>query len=266
MSAGAPFLLAQISDPHIGATWARGDPAARLAATVDELLRLPDRPDAVLVSGDLADNAAPAEYALVREVVARLEVPTYVLPGNHDVRDTMRGSFALPGAAGEPIQYAADLGRIRLLALDTTRPGHDEGQLDRERLSWLEAELSAAPDRLTIIAMHHPPPLTGSRAWDALCLPSPDRSALAEIIGRNHQVCRIVAGHVHRTITAEFAGIGALTVPSTYVQARLDLSSDEIGFTDEPPAVALHALLDGGMTTHVQPVRSSGSRSHSTTA
>jgi 3',5'-cyclic AMP phosphodiesterase CpdA len=59
-SRGTPFLLVQISDPHIGATWAGGDPAARLAAAVEEVLRLPDRPDAVLVSGDLADNATPA--------------------------------------------------------------------------------------------------------------------------------------------------------------------------------------------------------------
>jgi 3',5'-cyclic-AMP phosphodiesterase len=67
-------------------------------------------------------------------------------------------------------------------------------------------------------------------------------------------VRRIVAGHVHRTIAAGFAGTGVLTAPSTYVQARLDLSSEDIGFTHEPPAFALHALVDGDVVSHVQPV------------
>jgi 3',5'-cyclic-AMP phosphodiesterase len=264
---GRPFLLVQLSDPHIGATWAGGDPAAGFAAAVEEVRRLPDGPDAVLVSGDLADNAAQAEYAFVRERLDRLGVPTYVLPGNHDSREAMRGIFELPGDGREPSQYAADLGPMRLLVLDSTCPGHDEGELDGERLAWLDAELKAASDRPTIIAMHHPPLLTGSRAWDELCLASADRAGLAEIIGRHPQVRRIVAGHVHRTITAGFAGVGVLTAPSTYVQARLDLSSEEIGFAaDEPPAFALHALVDGGVTTHVQPIRTSGSRSRSTAA
>src|SRR5215216_1182873 len=95
-----PFFLVQLSDPHIGATWAGGDPAAGFAATVEEVQRLPDRPDAVLISGDLADNAADTEYALVREVAARIDAPTYVLPGNHDDRDTMRMCFELPGSNG----------------------------------------------------------------------------------------------------------------------------------------------------------------------
>jgi 3',5'-cyclic-AMP phosphodiesterase len=249
-----PFFLVQLSDPHIGAIWAGGDPAAGFAATVEEVQRLPDRPDALLISGDLADNAADTEYALVREVAARIDAPTYVLPGNHDDRDTMRRCFELPGSNGAPIQYAADLGPLRLVVLDSTRPGHDPGELDHERLTWLNAELATAPDRPTIVAMHHPPLLTGSRAWDELGLSSADRAALAEVVARNPQVRRILAGHVHRTITAELGGSTVLTVPSTYVQARLDLSSDEIAFADEPPAFAVHALVNGDLTSHVQPV------------
>src|SRR3954452_22533577 len=161
-----PFLLVQISDPHIGATWAGGDPAARLAAAIEEVQRLPERPDAVLISGDLADNAAAAEYEVVRELVARFDAPTYVLPGNHDDRNTMRGCFELPGSDGAPIQYAVELGPLRLVVLDSTRPGEDPGELDRERLAWLEAQLAADPDRPTIVAMHHPPPVPPSPLGD----------------------------------------------------------------------------------------------------
>jgi 3',5'-cyclic-AMP phosphodiesterase len=254
-----PLVLVQLSDPHIGATWAGGDPIAGLAATVEAVRRLPDHPDAVLISGDLADNAADGEYELVRELVARLDAPMCVLPGNHDDRDTLRRCFELPGLAGTPVQYTVDVGPLRLVMLDSTRPGEVRGELDRERLAWLDAELATAPDRPTLLAMHHPPLMTGSTAWDEIGLAATDRVALGEVVSRHPQVRQIVAGHVHRTIAGGLGGRAVLTIPSTYVQARLDLTSDEIRFADDqPPGFALHALVDGDLTSHVQPVVRSG--------
>ena len=249
-----PFLLAQLSDPHIGATWAGGDPVPRLRAAVDSVRRLPDDPDAVLMSGDLADNAADGEYELVRELLAQLGVPIYVLPGNHDHRDVLRRHFDLPGAAGTPVQYAVDLGPLRLVVLDSTRPGEDRGELDADRLSWLDAELAGTPDRPTVLALHHPPVSTGIAAWDEIGLPAADRRALADVLERHPQVRRIVAGHIHRTMTAELAGRAVLAIPSTYVQTRLSFNSDESETASEPPGFAVHALLDGELASHVQPV------------
>ena len=142
-----PFLVVQLSDPHIGATWGGGDPMAGLRAVVDAVRRLPDDPDAVLVSGDLADNAADEEYEFVRESLALIGAPVYVVAGNHDDRDALRRHFDVPGPLGAPVQYAADLGSLRLVVLDSTRPGEDPGELDAARLAWLDAELAAAPER-----------------------------------------------------------------------------------------------------------------------
>jgi 3',5'-cyclic-AMP phosphodiesterase len=249
-----PFLLVQLSDPHIGATWAGGDPVAGLTATVESVLRLPDAPDAVLMSGDLADHAADEEYDVVRGLLTKLGAPVYALPGNHDDRDTLRRHFDVPGAVGTPVQYAVDLGALRLVIVDSTRPGEDRGELDADRLSWLDAELAGAPDRITMIALHHPPVSTGVAAWDELGLPAADRRALGELLGRHRQVRRVVAGHVHRTMAAELAGRLVLTVPSTYVQTRLSFDSDEITFADEPRGFGVHAVLDGELASHVQPV------------
>jgi 3',5'-cyclic AMP phosphodiesterase CpdA len=255
---GKPFVVVQLSDPHIGATWAGGDPVGGLAAVVESVRRLPDGPDAVLISGDLADNAADGEYELVRELVARLDAPLYVLPGNHDDRDALRRCFGLTGRAGTPLQYSAELGPLRLVMLDSTRPGEARGELDRERLMWLEAELAAVPDRPTLLAMHHPPLSTGSKAWDEIGLPAADRGALADVLRRHSQVRRIVAGHVHRTVAGELDGRAVLAIPSTYVQARLDLTSSQIAFSDDPPAFAVHALVDEELASHLQPVVRSG--------
>jgi 3',5'-cyclic AMP phosphodiesterase CpdA len=94
-------LLAQLSDPHVFA--ATGDPAAAdaLAAAVRDVRALRPAPDAVLLSGDLAADGRPEEYARVRELVAPLAMAVHALPGNHDDRAALRAAFGLPGAGDE---------------------------------------------------------------------------------------------------------------------------------------------------------------------
>lgn len=210
----------------------------------------------MLVSGDLADNAAAAEYEQVLELLAPLGAPLYVLPGNHDDRRALHRHFGVPGADGEPVQYAVELGPLRLLVLDTTIPEEDRGALDADRLAWLDETLTAAPEVPTLLAMHHPPISTGIPAWDEIGLADADRRGLAEVVGRHRQVRRLVSGHVHRAITGEVAGRSALTVPSTYVQARLNFEMEQVELAHEPAGFAVHALVDGELISHVQPVSS----------
>ena len=251
---GQPFFLVQLSDPHIGADWTDADPVARLAAAIESARALCPHPDAVLVTGDLTDHASDAEYEQVLELLAPLGDPLYVLPGNHDDRGALRRHFAVPGGDGEPIQYTADLGPWRLVVLDTTRPGEDPGALDAERLGWLDEKLAREPQRPTLLAMHHPPLRTGIPAWDAIGLADADRRALGEVIAGYPNVRRIVAGHVHRTITGELAGRAVLTVPSTYVQMSLEFGSPELKLAEEPAGFAVHVIDGDELVTHVHPV------------
>ena len=177
-----PFLLAQLSDPHIGAEWFDDQSVPRLAAAVESVRAIRPQPDAVLVTGDIADHATDEEYEQVRELLAPLQAPLYVLPGNHDDRDALRRNFDIPGAAGEPVRYSVDLGPLRLVVLDTTRPGEASGALEGEQLDWLDAELAAAPNQPTLIAMHHPPLVIGVPAWDEIGLAASDRRALGAAV------------------------------------------------------------------------------------
>ena len=52
----------------------------------------------------------------------------------------------------------------------------------------------------------------------------------------------------------ELAGRAVLTVPSTYVQARLDFGAPGIQLVPEPTAFAVHALVNGALTSHLQPI------------
>ena len=250
-----PFLFVQLSDPHLGAAWDTEDPSETLAGAIDRVLELEERPDAVLVTGDLAEHTADDEYEQARALLGRVDAPLYVLPGNHDDRDALHRHFGVPGAGGAPVRYAADLGPLRLVALDTTIPGEDGGRLDAEQLAWLEATLAEAPDAPAVVAMHHPPFAIGIPAWDAIGLPPADRERLGELLGRHPQVLRVLAGHVHRAITTELGGRPAMSVPSTYLQGLLDFRATKLELSDDPPGFAVHTLVDGALVSHIQPVR-----------
>ncbi|MEK6297636.1 MAG: metallophosphoesterase, partial [Paraburkholderia tropica] len=110
------MLLAQISDLHIkrpGAlAYRRVDTAASLARTVSRLNALAPRPDAVLITGDLTDFGHDEEYQHLKRLLAPLEIPYYLLIGNHDERGALRRVFDERAELqrGEFVQYALDLG------------------------------------------------------------------------------------------------------------------------------------------------------------
>jgi Icc protein len=246
-------LLAQLSDPHVRVGGDDGASARALGAAVRAVLELRPAPQAVLVSGDIADGADAREYERVRELLAPLPMPVHVLAGNHDEPDALREHFGPAGDHG-PLQYTARCGDLRLVVCDTTRPGRDDGQLDAQRRAWLEAQLLAEPQAPTIVAMHHLPLPIGLPALDRIGLPAADRRALAKLLERAPQVRRVVAGHVHRTVLGSLGGCSVIACTSTHLQARLELGAGELEFTREPPAFVLHAAVDGEVVSHVQPI------------
>ena len=227
-------MLAQLSDPHVH----DDESAGALAAAVGSVLALHPLPDAVLVSGDLAEHADAAEYERVRELLAPLRMPVHVIPGNHDDPDMMHALFGRP--------EAPDVGGLRLVACDTTQRGRDDGRLD---LAWLAARL-AESDAPTIVAMHHPPVPIGLPALDRIGLPEADRSGLADLLAGSPHVRRVIAGHVHRAAFGVLGGCGVVTCPSTHWQAKLEIGADEFTMADEPPAFAVHTAS----VSHIQPI------------
>jgi 3',5'-cyclic-AMP phosphodiesterase len=254
-----PFTVVQLTDPHLGAPWS-DDPGSALAAAVasvgDTLGRAPD---AVIVTGDIASTPTDAEYAEARARLDRLGAPLYALPGNHDDRDALRRHFDLPGASAGPVNYTVQLGShppVRLVALDSTRPGSDGGQLDPARLQWLEETLGEDPVTPTLLGMHHPPLVTGIPAMDAIGIPQDEREALAGIVARHPQVQVIACGHVHRAIVGALGSAAVVAIPSTDVQLALDFERPKVRFVGEPPCFAVHVALDGRLVSHIQPVGS----------
>jgi 3',5'-cyclic AMP phosphodiesterase CpdA len=218
------------------------------------VLEVDPLPGAVLLTGDLAEHGAAPEYERVRELLEPLPMPVHVLPGNHDDRVVMRSVFDVPGADAEPFRYAVQCGPLRVVVVDTTLPGRDEGRLGAAALEWLDGELGVDAVTPTVVAMHQPPLRTGVPPMDVICLPPDDCDGLASVLGRHPTVHRVVCGHVHRAIFAVLGGVGIFTAPSTYLQMELDFRATSIRLASEPAGFALHMWDGESLSTHVQPV------------
>jgi Icc protein len=225
---------------------------------VRQVAALRPRPHALLLSGDLADAPSAAAYRQAHELLAPLGLPLHAIPGNHDDRDLLRARFGPRAArAGDPVNFAVDCGALRLLGCDSTRPGSDGGALGGAQLGWLEETLHEQPESPTLLALHHPPVLTGVGVMDAIALAAEDRAALELLLGRHPQVQAITCGHVHTAMTTTFAGRQLLICPSTNSALRLDLRTDAgipFAVSRQPPGFAVHLLVDGRLVSHVQPL------------
>jgi len=243
-------LLLQLSDLHIREpgrlAYGRLDTAPYLRQAVDTILRLPQRPDAVVLTGDLTDFGRAGEYTHLRSLLERLTMPLYLMPGNHDNREQLRLSFPEHSYLGSTgfVQYSVAVGDLQLVALDTQVDGASHGGLCVQRLQWLADTLDQHRDRPVVIAMHHPPFATLIGHMDDIGLLQ-GAAKLEALVAQHPNVERIICGHLHRSIQVRFGGTLAMTVPSPAHQVCLDLAPNAASaWTLEPPGFALHALSD----------------------
>ena len=104
-----------------------------------------------------------------------------------------------------------------------------------------------------LVCLHHPPVAVGIPALDSIRLA--DAAALQDVLSRHRPPALILAGHVHRTITARFADTVVSVAPSTHRQVELNLRADRpTGYVAEPTSILLHLLTKAGCVKHALPV------------
>ncbi|HET6305959.1 MAG TPA: phosphodiesterase [Rhodopila sp.] len=241
------MLICQLTDLHVRP---RGMAANRVSETnmlAERAFRVASaftpRPDVAILTGDLTECGGEAEYENLAAILARsLSMPAYVIPGNHDRRETLRlGLGHLPGVTDDPqfVQYAVEDHPVRLVMLDTLVPGESHGALSAAQLAWLDRTLAAEPEKPTLVGMHHPPFVTGIPHMDKIALR--DAEAFRAVIARHSQVRRIVCGHHHRPIVGQCAQAVVSVAPSVAHQVELTFDPADPGaFNFEPPAFQLH--------------------------
>ncbi|MEV5976114.1 metallophosphoesterase [Streptomyces sp. NPDC052114] len=250
------IVIAHLSDPHID-TDDGGRSVARAQAVMDYVNGLPYDLDAVVVTGDIADHAAPAEYETARKVLESRH-PTLICPGNHDGRAAFREHLLGEPAGTAPVDRSYVTDRVVLALCDTSVPGEDHGRLTDETLTWLSGLLAdTPPDRPVLIGFHHPPVPLNTPHVDPIR--QFDEHRLADLVARHPNVTAFLAGHAHTPAATTFAGRPLLVAPGVVSTLRLpwEHQNDPSHHVhrDLPPALAFHVLDDGGrLTTHYRPV------------
>jgi len=251
------MLIAQITDFHIRAHGEDGtfgiDNNTNLHAAVAMLNSLDPAPEAVIGTGDLTNRGRREEYAALRDLLAPLEAPIYLIPGNHDVVPHLREAFCDHDyLAGEDefVCYVVDRYPLRLIGFDSTLSDAHNGAICSRRLAWLRSRLEEAPERPTLLLMHHPPFRTGIWWMDGIGIIE-GVDGLRDLLDAHPQVQRIVCGHLHRSIQANLGRTPVSVCPSTSYQVFLDTRPESHPqFIAEPPALQLHTWTGEMLVSH----------------
>jgi 3',5'-cyclic AMP phosphodiesterase CpdA len=238
------MIIAQLSDIHADGT---REALARLE-TVLAWLR-PLAPDAVIVSGDLAEDGELKSYADVAERLGSLQAPVQVVPGNMDAHAPLRRVYGGEHGWGEQgaLNSVRDAGPLRLIGLDVTVSGQHHGDA-APVLDWLAEQLAEEGPPALLFQHQHP---------FACGIDNKDRNichngeALAEtIMAAGPRVLGLTCGHVHRPLFTSFAGRPATMAPSVASSNKLRLDGKETARVD-PPGLMLHHFSDGRLVSHV---------------
>ncbi|MGW7252836.1 metallophosphoesterase family protein [Streptomyces sp. NPDC054834] len=207
--------ILHLSDTHLERTDApnaHGVPATESLRLMLAELRHQRDIDAIVVSGDLADDGAVEAYTTVRELLgefARIwNAPVFHTTGNHDEREafakvlgsghltadgTDRAESVLESTEGERAAVST-VGGHRFVTLDSLVPGKVYGRLGAAQLDWLREVLRTPAERGTVLAFHHPPISLDEPAMRAFGLLDP--AGLADAV-RDTDVRVILTGHFH---------------------------------------------------------------------
>lgn len=260
----APLLIAQMTDIHVG--FAPDDKPeelnlTRFRAVLTRLFNGPNRPDMLVLSGDITDHGDLESFAKTAELLKDCPCPIWPMVGNHDSRAGLLSAFPqVEPAEGGFLHYVVEAGNLRIICLDSLEDGRHGGAFCEARSEWLTARLAEAPNAPTLIFMHHPPVVAGIDWMD----PAPDEEwiiNLRRVLTGHNQVQAIHCGHLHRQITTRFAGIPLGVTPSVAPLVSMDLTPIDENIPDhrelistEPPTYALHRWDGVRLVSHYERV------------
>lgn len=212
----ASLDLLQLTDPHLFA-----DPQAEHKgyATLPCLRRATAHalaggvPDAILVTGDIAEDQSAAAYQALRDTLAPTGCPVFCLPGNHDEPKLMRTMLA-DGQfhCCETLTHGAWM----LPMLDTWDGDRGGGRLGESELRRLEQLLATGNAPNVLVCLHHHPVPIGSAWLDAVGLDDADK--LMALLEQHAAVRGVLWGHVHQTFDEHHDGMRMMGTPSTCYQ------------------------------------------------
>ena len=212
-------VLLQISDTHFGTE--QGAVVEALGALAHQ-----QRPDVVVLSGDITQRARPAQFRAARAFVDRLGAPVLAVPGNHDIplfdlwarlRSPYGRYSAAFGTDLEPVHRSAEL---LVVCVNTTRPWrHKDGEVSALQIDRVARLVEHAdPAQLRVVVVHQPIAVT--RAEDEPNRLRGHAAALQRWAEAGADL--VMGGHIHLPYVMPLQGLAR---PLWVVQAGTAVSS-----------------------------------------
>ncbi|EHI1625617.1 3',5'-cyclic-AMP phosphodiesterase [Salmonella enterica] len=169
-----------------------------------------------MATGDLAQDQSAAAYQHFAEGIASFRAPCVWLPGNHDFQPAMYS--ALQEAGISPAKRVLIGEQWQILLLDSQVFGVPHGELSEFQLEWLERKLADAPERQTLLLLHHHPLPAGCSWLDQHSLRN--AGELDSVLANFPRVKYLLCGHIHQELDLDWNGRRLLASPSTCVQFK----------------------------------------------
>ncbi len=250
-SAKPALKVLQLTDTHLFADNSQKlmgvDTHETLQEVVALFLQSGQKPDLVVLTGDLSQDETIESYTRLAEIISQIGVPTHYLPGNHD-----QDNLVMAKAFASYAQIFRSSQNIRMkswqiILLNSSQKQKVGGYLSFDELDRLDRCLTVFPNQHAMVCLHHHVLPVESDWMDAIALENQEE--FLKIIDRHDQVKAVVSGHAHQEFAAKRRGVAFMTTPSTCVQFA---KSEKLTVDDKLPGYRMLELYeDGSMNTEV---------------
>jgi Icc protein len=197
-------------------------------------------PELILITGDLTHDETKRGYEQLKSILDPLQIPTYVLPGNHDIPQLMEQTLNSEWISN---QQRILLDAWQIIMLNTRIENSEGGSLEESEFAFLQQCLDDQPDKHMLVCMHHQPVPVGSAWMDTMQVQNSER--LLQMLIHYPQVKAILWGHVHQVFFRQLEHIQLIASPATCMQF-LPGSHDFAIDTDRGPGYRWLILSDAG--------------------
>jgi len=232
------FRFAFISDTHIGSP--NGSAEEDLRRTVRDIVERNDIAF-VVITGDITELGTNAELQLAKRILDSLDIPWYIIPGNHDTGWSESGGVMFSTVFGYD-KFSFEYNGIRFLGCASgPYVRMSDGHVPRDAVNWLDNELKTLKQRQPVIFLNHYPIDNSLDNW-------------YEITNRlkSFNTWAILCGHGHTNKAMNFEDIpGVMGRSNLRAKATeggyniVDVKKDSLIFTERKPVSKIEKYWTG---------------------
>lgn len=172
-----------------------GNPSDFLRKTLENIHSLMQKPDFILISGDLVHEGNASDYVYFKQIIEDhvKDIPVYTALGNHDVTASYWEGYEGKANCTDQLFYETDINGYRLIVLDSSYDKSGVGMIDSKQLDWLANVLKKPSEHGSLVVTHHP--LAAGEV-----MPGHDLENSKELFNiiNNTDVVAVLSGHTHQ--------------------------------------------------------------------